>query len=115
VPPYIIEQRDKITVQEIMKESNTEIRRAMRNLYGMDRFMHDAGAKVIDSCPQHNAKLLALHLPNDPVEIRMMEMECPSTGNRYMERVPPDVRSALEGLSWRFQVAPAQYKPDLET
>jgi hypothetical protein len=114
VPARVIEERDGITVKEIVAETNTEVRRAMRNLYGNDRFMVDAGAKEIDAAPKHGAALLALHLPGDPVEIRMMRLTCPSTGSVYFERVPPDVTTALEGLSWRFNVKPAEYFPQWE-
>jgi hypothetical protein len=115
VPESVIEKRNEISVTAILKEQNTEVRRVMRNLYGNERFMQDAGAKEIDAAPSHKARLLTIHLPGDPVEIRMVELTCPSTGNKYMERVPPDVRSAIEALSWRFNVKPAEYKPELET
>jgi hypothetical protein len=115
VPARVIEDRSKITVEQILKEQNTEVRRVMRNLYGNDRFMLDAGAHEVDSAPKHGARLLAIQLPGDPVEIRMMELTCSTTGNKYFERVPPDVRSALEGLSWRFRIDPKQYQPLQET
>ena len=115
VPMNVIEQREKTTVKDILQEQNTEVRRVMRNLYGNDRFMIDAGAKEVDHTPSHGAALLALHLPGDPVEIRMMRLTCPSTGSVYFERVPPDVRTAMEGLSWRFNVKPAEYQPIWES
>jgi hypothetical protein len=115
VPESIIENRAKITVAQIIGESNTEIRRVMRNLYGNDRFMINAGAKEVDRCDKHGAALLAIHLPGDPVEIRMMRLTCPSTGDVYFERVPPDVRSAIDGLSWRFRVDSDKYQPQWES
>lgn len=115
VPAWVIERKDTITVKSILDEKNTEVRRAMRNIYGNDRFMIDAGAKEVSCEPKHGARLLALHLPGDPVEIRMMELTCPSTQHKYYERVPPDVKTAMEGLSWRFGVRPSQYQPDWQT
>jgi hypothetical protein len=115
VPARVIEERAQITVKEILTEKNTEVRRVMRNLYGDASFMVDAGAKEIDHSKKHKATLLALQLPGDPVEIRMMRLTCPSTGSVYFERVPPDVKSAIEGLSWRFNVSPSEYKPLIET
>ncbi len=115
VPESIIENRHNLTVAGILKEQNTEVRRIMRNLYGTDRFMIDAGAKEVDHCKEHGATLLALRIPGDPVEIRMMKLTCPSTGSIYFERVPPDVRSALAGLSWRFNIKPSEYQPDWQS
>ncbi len=115
VPERVIVEREKTTVKDILAEQNTEIRRVMRNLYGTDRFMLDAGATEVDRCDSHGARLLTIQLPGDPVELRMMELTCPSTGNKYFERVPPDVRSAIEGLSWRFNIKPGEYQPDIQT
>jgi hypothetical protein len=115
VPYSVIEDRAKTTVKDILAESNTEVRRVMRNLYGTDRFMIDAGAKEIDRCEKHGARLLAMQLSGDPVEIRMLELTCPSTGSKYFERVPPDVRSALEGLSWQINIKPSEYSPTWES
>ena len=115
VPEHIIEQRDELTVEQIMAEPNTEVRRVMRNLYGNDRFLIDAGAKELDASVNHGARLLSLRLPGDPVDIRMMELTCPSTGSKYFERVPPDTATAMDGLAWRFQVKPAEYEPTQQT
>ena len=115
VPEHIIEQRDWLTVKQIMAEPNTEVRRVMRNLYGNDRFLIDAGAKELDASVNHGARLLSLRLPGDPVDIRMMELTCPSTGSKYFERVPPDTATAMDGLAWRFQVKPAEYEPTQQT
>ncbi len=115
VPAEVIEQRDKITVKQIIDEKNTEVRRVMRNLYGNDRFMLEAGAKEVDRSDKHGARLLALQLPGDPVEIRMAELTCPSTGHKFFERVPPDCKSAIDALSWRFNVKPSEYRPQWET
>ena len=115
VPEDVILNKSKMTAGQIIKEPNTEIRRVMRNLYGNDRFMVDAGAKEISHSKKHGATLLALQLPGDPVELRMMKLTCPSTGSVYFERVPPDVKTALEGLSWRFNVKPSEYQPDWQS
>jgi len=115
VRPAVIENREKTTVADILAEKNTEVRRAMRNLYGNDRFMRDAGAQEIGVSKNHGARLLALRLDGDPVDIRMVELTCPSTGSKYLERVPPDCADVLQALSWRFRVKPSEYKPKWET
>ena len=115
VPERIIEDRDKISVESILKEKNTEIRRVMRNLYGTPRFLLDAGATVISEAPQHKAKLLSLRLEGDPEDIRVAQLTCPSTGEVYYERVPPTINDCIEALSWRFRVEPKQYQPEWQS
>ena len=115
VPSSVILEREKLTVAQIVSEKNTEVRRVMRNLYGNERFMRDAGAQEISRSEKHGCRLLRLHLPGDPVEIKMAELVCPSTGSVYYERVPPDVMDALEALSWRFGVKPKEYEPIWES
>ena len=115
VPAVVIEDRAKTTVEQILNEKNTEVRRVMRNLYGNERFMRDAGAKECSRSDKHGARLLAIQLPGDPVAIKMVELTCPSTGHKYMERVPPEIGDCIEALAWRFRVQPAQYRPMMET
>ena len=115
VPKSVILEREKLTVEQVISEKNTEVRRAMRNLYGNERFMRDAGGEEISRSDKHGCRLLRLHLPGDPVEIKMVELTCPSTGKVYYERVPPDIRDAVEALGWRFNIKPADYRPDWET
>ena len=115
VSPEVILEKDRMTVQQILSEPNTEVRRAMRNLYGNERFMRDAGAKEISRSDKHGCRLLRIHLPGDRAAIQAVELTCPSTGSKYLERVPPDVQDAVEALSWRFQIKPEQYAPEWET
>ena len=115
VPASAIQEPQSLTVSRIVKEPNTEVRRALRNLYGTARFLKDAGATVISDSPSHGAKLLSLRLDGDPEDIRMAELTCPSTGEVYYERVPPTISNCDEALGWRFRLEPQQYKPVWET
>jgi hypothetical protein len=111
VPKSVIEQRDKLTVKQVVREKNTEVRRVMRNLYGTARFLVDAGASVISECPSHGAKLLSFRLEGDPEDIRMLELTCPSTGSVYHERVRPEINNCEDALASRIRIQPKQYTP----
>ncbi len=111
VQEAVIEQAGSITVEAIVAEQNTEVRRVMRNLYGTERFLRDAGAEEISREDRHGARLLRLRLHGDPVDIRAVELTCPSTGNKYLERVPPDISDCMEALGWRFRVQAKEYQP----
>jgi hypothetical protein len=104
----------------ILDERNAEVRRALIERYGQDRFMLDAGAKSIDRQKQAGSKefneLIAIDLPDDP-DRRMvcLELRCPSTNAVYIIRVPPEIQTVQEGLAWSYQCEPAQYAPLVET
>lgn len=113
LPASYIEDRARTTPQQILAEPNVELRRCAMDIYGQGRFAVDAGAEVVDTTTEHGAELLSLPLPSDDPErvMKALRLTCPTTGNIYLERVPPDVSSALEALSWRFNLEPKQYNP----
>ena len=117
VPASVIEDRAKATPKLILAEQNVEVRRVMMDLYGHGRFAQDAGARIISRSRKHGAELMALPLPADDPEkvLKAVRLTCPTTGNIYFERVPPDVTDALEALSWRFQIKPKEYQPKWQT
>lgn len=49
VPAWIIETPEQITVEKIDGESNAELRRLMRELYGDGRYLVDSGAEIVDT------------------------------------------------------------------
>jgi hypothetical protein len=110
-----------VTVKEILSEQNAEVRRALIERYGQDRFMLDCGAKVLDCQPQYGCAetndLLAIELPNDPDRwMKAIKIHCPSTGAMYMIRVPPTTRTIQEGLAWSYGFEhPEDYRPEVET
>jgi hypothetical protein len=63
VPARIIEQPGSLTIAEIEKESNTEIRRVMIERYGPERFLFDSGAAEIHR--DAFGVLFKKELPND--------------------------------------------------
>lgn len=115
VERWVIEEPKKITPAAIFSENNTEIRRAMRNIYGTARLMKAAGAYVLDTCEAYGARLLAMRLPYDPAEICMLELTDPSSGEVYHERVPPTIKTAREALAWRIRIKPSAYEPEFGT
>lgn len=44
-----------------------------------------------------------------------VEVVCPSTGEDYLLRVPPETRTCREAVAWTFSLPSYQYAPLLET
>ncbi len=108
---------ETITVDEILREQNVERRRVLLERVGMEWFIANTDAKVIDN--DHDSggqrRLLRISFQNG-ADVVCIEVRCPSTGRQYVLQVPPQTRTCLEGAAWiaGFQ-DPARYRPLQET
>jgi hypothetical protein len=117
VPAHIIMQPEGLTAQVILGEQNAEIRRVMIERVGLERFLVEAGAKVIDSDvqpmrgqPDTINELLSIELPGDPEGVlKAVKVIDPSTGRTYILRVPPDMQRMKQALAWTFDVPEDEY------
>lgn len=94
---------DRLTVESIVAEDNATVRLAKMNIYGLDRFMLDAGAQVKNR--EAGYELVELDMGGRgwaSEAIRALKMTCPSTGAVYINMVPPHTSSVREGLDWMF-------------
>jgi len=95
---------DGLTVAKIMAEPNISVRVAMMHVYGLDRFLLDAGAQVIDE--EAGYSLVDFNVANSnawwSLHIRALKMICPSTHTYYVNTVPPDITTVRTALDWIF-------------
>ncbi len=126
LPPQIgeklIERPDEIARDDVLKETNAEVRRVMMERLGSDRF-----AEMLELVEIHReeyghpemrqtAILLRTKEP-DPVageHIQFVRVVCPSTGRVYHLCVPPTITTALEGVGWTFGKTRDEYAPAIE-
>jgi hypothetical protein len=112
VPARIIEQPDSLTVAEIEKESNIEIRRVMIERYGQEKFLFDAGAAEIQ-CDDFGV-LFRKELPGDEpivmVKVVNSTPEPDGSFKDYFLRVPPTIATAREAVAWSFDVPTKNYE-----
>ena len=101
-------------------ERKAEVRRVMLSRFGIDRYMRESGAKVLDECPADHpmkglrtARLLVRDVDGDEaitvVDLLNSTPEPDGTVKRYMIRVPPTVTKVVDGLAWGFGVSAAEY------
>jgi hypothetical protein len=128
VAQHVIEQPQRITVAEIERESNAEVRRVLLERYGPARYLVDSGAAVIDRVALDDtrvpfgvrgAKLLRKEVPGDEplvfVELRNSTPEPDGSTKVYHLRVPPDMRSCIAAVAWTWDKAAGDYAPQAET
>ena len=112
VPEKLI--REPIPIADIHAEQNQELRRAMIEIVGWERYLREAGARQVHS--DDTGELLEVAgLGDGDAVARFIHVRCPSTGREYTLRVPPQTETARAGVAWTFGVEADAYQPAQET
>ncbi|HEY9774852.1 MAG TPA: hypothetical protein V6C81_13905 [Planktothrix sp.] len=116
-PAHIITQPEKLTPPQIENTSNAEIRRIMIERYGVERFILDAGAELVET--DEFGTLYAKYLTGDePLVMVRVTNKTPNpdgTTSEYFLRVPPSIKTAKAAVAWTFAMQENEYKPRYET
>ncbi len=109
IPCNVVKDPSSITVKQIEKERNAEIRRVMIDQYGIAKYLRECGL-IIDKTVDEVGNPLRLYCrsddrPNSDEPIVMLEMtnstkDPDGTVRTYMRRVPPNITSAIEARNW---------------
>lgn len=94
-------ERESLTPQDVLAESNAERRRVLLELLGYERFVLESNAQTLDadSDPGGQRKLLRVELQDDEPLV-VLAVFCPSTGHQYTLRVPPQTPSCRHAAAW---------------
>src|SRR5262249_32475846 len=106
-----------ITVEEVLQERNAERRRVLLERFGFERFMTTAKAQVLDQDQDTGGdrQLLRRPLQGDE-DLGCVSVYCPSTGRRYLLRVPPTMKTCRQAIAWTAGFNdPSDYRPLVET
>ena len=117
ITPRIAFQPETITAREVLNERNAELRRVMMERMGYENFIEQAAPEVLDQDvdPGGERRLLRVAVPNDESLVTLAVL-CPSTGHRYLIRVPPGMCTCRQAAAWIAGFDnPDQYKPVAET
>lgn len=117
VSERIVLHPETITASEVLNQWNAEVRRVMIERVGYERFMLEAGARVVDEDYDTGGprQLLRVNLDGDEPLVCLSVYD-PSTGRQYLLRVPPDMASGLEAAAWIAGFDdPDDYQPEAET
>jgi hypothetical protein len=113
----IVFHPETITTQQVLEERNVERRRVLLERLGYERFLAETQARVLhrDRDAGGERRLLYVPLQNDEPLV-CLEVRCPSTGRRYLIRVPPTMRQCHQAAAWIAGFDnPEHYRPLVET
>jgi hypothetical protein len=117
VPSELIARLPELRVDDITAEPNVELRRVMREAYGLERYLRDAGGSLVSK--DAYGRLWRLHRPGSEalvmVEVVNATPEPDGSHATYWLRVPPDIRSAHAAVAWTFGRNEGNYRPLVET
>lgn len=115
VSEKLILQPECLTKEEWLMEPNLDVRRAMQERLGHDRFLELVGGICIDEGTR--GKLLEVDLSyRDPERVaHYVQVRDVSTQRQYYLRVPPSIRRADEAVAWTFGLNEQDYQPVQET
>lgn len=115
VPERLIKQPETYSAQEILDETNAEIRRCMMEKVGMEVFLESS--KCI--CEDEVGKLYNMEVNDDEnltfVHVINSSPEPDGSFKNYFLRVPPDTETPQAGIAWTFEMEADEYKPLKET
>ena len=121
VPEKLIERPDEITKEDLINETNAEVRRAMMEKLG-ERFysLLDVFEVARETMGQGEfAREAVLYRSNepDPVAgeyIQYVQVTCHSTGRQFTLCVPPNIETACAAVAWTFGKTESDYAPIVE-
>src|SRR5207249_6911180 len=115
VTEQVILRPETLTSKQILSERNIAVRRIMIERLGLDRFLVQARAKCRDADQGGTRRLYRINLPGDE-PIVAVRVQCPSTGQIYFLRVPPDMHTCRAAVAWTFGFEKIEdYQPTAET
>ena len=121
VPDFVVTNPEKITLDIINKENNTEVRRVMLERFGHERYIEESNATLIDEdidSLDHSLKLYSIDFPDKPLTLLKVINSSPEpdgTFKTYWIPVPPVMESAKEAQAWTFGLEKDEYTPIKET
>jgi hypothetical protein len=112
VEDWLIERPRLITPERIRNEVNLELRRCTIERFGIERFVREAGARLMGADRYGRLWRIRLDGGRDPyvvVEVENGTREPDGTRRRYFLRVPPTISSAHEAVAWTYGLTREQY------
>ena len=116
VPERVIS--GKYNAQDALGESNAEVKRAMIERMGAERFFGELRAtKIHEDVDGHGNPRRLLEIPVAGFrsgKVRAVQVTCPSTGRVYYLGVPAECVTAQQAVAWTFGIKDTEYRPLIE-
>jgi ankyrin repeat protein len=117
VVEYLVEQGASLR-SAVVGAINIEVKRRVCEYFGWERIVKELGAKEIHK-DEYGILLKTSELKDDDsfqanLSAKFVRVTCPSTGEKYVLRVDPNVQTAKEAVASTFGLTEEQYCPVVE-
>lgn len=121
VPPRWILKPETITFDEVMNNSNQELRYVGLKVYGLQRMVDEGRFETVHT--DEYGELLECQIKgrnNDPITVKYVKVvnctaESDGSFKIYFLCVPPEVQTAKEAVAWTFGKEESNYQPIQQT
>jgi len=120
VSEKLIELPETVTKEDILTETNVEVRRCYQEALGSEKFATLLGLTPIDTKKDRFGNTMILYKTTEKdrligEHIHFAKVICPTTGRNYFLCVPSKISSVDEAVAWTFGKKAKEYKPERET
>jgi len=121
VPKRFYLTPETVTVEEILRCKNAEVRRIGLEVYGFERMIQEGRFRLVDEHKDSGACLYMFidkkkHFEENVCIIKVLDGSMNDHGERreYILQVPPNTKTAWEAVSWTFRKETKAYAPTIE-
>jgi hypothetical protein len=117
IKPRFIIERDSLTAEDVDEERNTEVRRRLLDLFGLERYLSQTNAEMVhtDECGELWRRIQVNDEALLMLKVRNSTPEPNGSIKDYVLRVPPTMTTARAAVAWTFGMTEEEYKPEKET
>jgi len=102
-------QSKTLTAQDILKISNSTVRRICLEELGYGVFLSQVEHEILDKDGEYELVRVNWHKREEPIVL--VKVKCPTTGAFYTLRVPPRMRKVKQAVAWTFHMKKDDYNP----
>lgn len=99
--------------RHVLGTRNVTIRDQLLRRMGYERFLDEVGGLVVAT--DDKGQEIIHTADGSQRNVALVRVICPTTGNRYLLRIPPDIFDVQAAIAWTFRKQPNQWRPEKET
>jgi hypothetical protein len=120
IPPHFFTKPESLTIEEVLKHTNAEVRYVGMRIIGMDKVLNDKNTKIIHRDEEKDMVLFQFSGVFESESISYLKvvnstMEPDGTFKNYYLCVPPTCKTCREAVAWTFKMDEKEYFPTQET
>ncbi len=119
IPPHYFTKPESLTIEEVLKHANAEVRYVGMRIIGMDKVLTDKNTRIIHVDEEKDMILFqfggVFDEPISYLKVVNSTQEADGSYKNYYLCVPPDMRTCRQAVAWTFGLDEISYNPTQET